>query len=77
VLPAPQELKQKLLWQVAQSDIPLQTLIIQALNQLTQPSSVSTSQWSDVVLSYQGIPDFPAVESYREKLLPAQEIELF
>jgi hypothetical protein len=71
----PQDLEQDLLRQAAQFNVPLQTLIIQALRQLTQPAPVS--QWSDAVLSYQGIPDFPAFESYRDELLPPQEMELF
>ncbi len=71
----PQDLEQDLLRQAAQSKVPLQTLIIQALRQLTHPASVF--QWSDAVLSYQGISDFPAFESYRDELLPPQEIELF
>jgi hypothetical protein len=73
----PQDLEQDLLRQSAQSNVPLQTLIIQALRQLTQPVSAPASQWSEAVLSYQGTPDFPAVESYRNELLPPQEMELF
>jgi hypothetical protein len=73
----PQDLEQDLLRQAAQSNVPLQTLIVQALHQLTQPVSAPVSQWSDTVLSYQGIPDFPAFESYRDELLPPQEMELF
>jgi hypothetical protein len=44
----PQDLEQNLLRQAAQSNIPLQTLIIQALRQLTQPVSAPVSQWSTV-----------------------------
>lgn len=73
----PQDLEQDLLRQAAQSNVPLQTLIIQALRQLTQPTSTPVSQWPDAVLSYQGIPDFPAFESYRDELLPPREMELF
>lgn len=73
----PQDLEQDLLRQAAQSNVPLQTLIIQVLRQLTQPVSAPVSQWSDTILSYQGIPDFPAFESYRDKLLPPQEMQLF
>jgi hypothetical protein len=73
----PQDLEQDLLRQAAQSNVPLQTLIIQALRQRTQPIPAPVSQWSDAVLSYQGIPDFPAFESYRDELLSPQEIELF
>ncbi len=35
------------------------------------PSSIS--QWPDIVLSYEGSPDFPAFESYRDELLPPRE----
>jgi len=73
----PQDLEQDLLHQAAQSNVPLQTLIIQALRQLTQTVPAPVSQWSDAVLSYQGIPDFPAFESYRNELLLPQEMELF
>ena len=62
----PSDLEQDLLHQASQSQIPLQTLIIQALRRLTQPAPVS--EWSDVILSYQGTPDFPAFESYRDEL---------
>jgi hypothetical protein len=73
----PQDVEQNLLRQAAQSNVPLQTLIIQALRQLTQPAPTPVSHWSDVVLSYQGMSDFPAFESYRGELLPPQEMELF
>lgn len=67
----PQDLEQDLIRQTAQSNVPLQTLIIQALRQLTQPTPTTVSQWSDAVLSYEGMPDFPAFESYRDELLPS------
>ncbi|NJL57752.1 hypothetical protein HC928_23440 [bacterium] len=73
----PQDLEQDLLRRAAQSNVPLQTLIIQALRQLTQPTPTPVTQWSNAVLCYQGIPDFPAFESYRDELLPPQEMELF
>jgi hypothetical protein len=73
----PQDLEQDLLRQAAQSNVPLQTLIIQALRQLKQPVAVPGSQWSDSILSYEGIPDFPALESYRTELLLPQKMELF
>lgn len=72
----PQELEQDLIRQAAQSNIPLQTLIIQALHQLAQSAS-TTAQWSDIVLSYEADPDFPTFESYRDELLPPGESELF
>jgi hypothetical protein len=73
----PQDLEQDLIRQATQSNIPLQTLILQALRQLTQAAPSTASQWSDTVLSYSGIPDFPALESYRDELLPPREPELF
>ena len=73
----PPDLEQDLLRQAAQSNVPLQTLIVQVLRQMIQPPSVSTSQWSEAILSYEGIPDFPAFESYRDELLPPREPELF
>ena len=72
-LDLPQDLELDLIRQAAQSNIPLQTLIIQTLRQLTQ----TNKKWSDVVLSYNGMPDFPAFESYRDELLPPSEPELF
>ena len=71
----PPDLEQDLVRQAALSNVPLQTLILQALRQLTQNPPVS--QWSDVVFSYKGISDFPAFESYRDELLPPKEPELF
>jgi hypothetical protein len=73
----PQDLEQNLIRQATQSNIPLQTLILQALHQLAQAAPSSASQWSDTVLSYSGIPDFPAFESYRDELRPPREPELF
>jgi hypothetical protein len=73
----PQDLEQDLIRQATQSNIPLQTLILHALRQLTQSSSSTASQWSDTVLSYSGISDFPTFESYRDELLPPREPELF
>ncbi|MGG6268847.1 hypothetical protein ACQ4M3_35750 [Leptolyngbya sp. AN03gr2] len=70
----PQELEQNLIRQAEQSNVPLQTLIIQALHQLAQ-SAPMTDQWSDIVLSYEAEPDFPEFESYRSELLPPDESE--
>lgn len=67
----PQDLEQDLIRQAAQSNVPLQALIIQALRQLTQPTPTTVSPWSDAVLSYEGMPDFPAFESYCDELLPS------
>jgi hypothetical protein len=73
----PPDLEQDLLRQAAQSNVPLQTLILQALRQMTQIPNLSTSWWSEVILSYEGIPDFPPFESYRDELLPPSDPELF
>ncbi|MEO0488862.1 MAG: hypothetical protein AAF215_02755 [Cyanobacteria bacterium P01_A01_bin.123] len=73
----PPDLEQDLIRQAAQSNVPLQTLILQALRQVAQSTDAATSQWSEIVLSYEGIPDFPAFESYRDELLPPREPELF
>lgn len=72
----PPDLEQDLIHQAAQSNIPLQTLVLQALLQLTQSTS-DASQWSDVILDYEGSPNFPLFESYREDLLPPNEPNLF
>ncbi|GAB4216067.1 MAG: hypothetical protein OHK0012_17580 [Synechococcales cyanobacterium] len=55
----------------------MQTLILQALRQIIQTPPDSDSQWSESILSYEGIPDFPPFESYRGELLPPPEPELF
>lgn len=73
----PQDLEQDLIRQANQSNVPLQALILQALRQLTQAAPSTASQWSDTVLSYSSIPDFPTLESYRDELLPPREPELF
>ena len=60
----PPDLEQDLIHQASQANIPLQSLILQALRQVTQTTSAAISQWSDIVLSYEGTPDFPAFEAY-------------
>lgn len=73
----PPDLEQDLIRQAAASNIPLQTLILQGLRQISQTPSAPVSQWPDAVLSYSSVPDFPAFESYRSELLPPDESELF
>ena len=73
----PPDLERDLIRQAAQSNIPLQALILQVLRQMTQIPPVSASQWSEIIVSYEGIPDFPPFESYRDELLPPPEPELF
>ena len=63
----PPDLELDLIHQATQSNIPLPTLILQALRRQTQTSKMAASQWSEVILSYEGIPDFPAFESYRDE----------
>lgn len=71
----PPDLEQDLIRQAAQSNVPLQTLILQALRQTIQ-TPLADSQWSEVVLSYKGSPDFPAFESYRDEFPTPGEPEL-
>jgi len=73
----PPDLEQNLIRQSEQSNVPLQTLVLQALRQGIQFSYSSNSQWSDLILSYEGIPEFPSFESYREELLQPPESNLF
>ena len=75
IIDLPPDLENDLTRQAAQSNIPLNTLILQVLRQIAQKPSIP--QWPDTILSYQGVPDFPAFESYREELLPPSEPELF
>ena len=73
----PPDLEQDLIRQAAQSNVPLQTIILQALRRVTLPSNAGTSHWSEIILSYEGTPDFPAFESYRDELLAPSEPGLF
>jgi hypothetical protein len=73
----PPDLEQDLIHQATQSNIPLPTLIVQVLRRTLQTPPISVSQWPEAILSYQGIPDFPAFESYRDQLLPPREPEIF
>jgi hypothetical protein len=73
----PQDLEQDLIRQSTQLNIPLETLILQSLRQISQGVSSRVSGWSELIQSYEGIPDFPAFESYRNELLPPREPELF
>lgn len=73
----PPDLEQDLIRQAEQSNVPLQTLILQALHQSIQTQHTYSSYWSEVILSYEGNPDFPAFESYRDELLTPKEVELF
>jgi len=73
----PQDLEQDLVRQSKQLNIPLETLILQSLRQLSQSSPSLVSDWSDLIQNYEGVPDFPAFESYRNELLPPREPELF
>jgi len=70
----PPDLEQDLIRQATQFNIPLQTLILQALRRMIQTPPNSTCQWSEAILSYEGIPDFPAFESYRDGTPSASRI---
>lgn len=73
----PPDIEQDLIRQASQFNMPVQTLILQAVRQAMQTSSHLASQWSEDVLSYEGTPDFPAFESYRSELLVPDEPQLF
>jgi hypothetical protein len=73
----PKDLEQTLIRQAAETNTSLQTFILQALCQVIQTPSVPASQWPENILAYEGMPDFPAFESYRNELLPPREPELF
>ncbi|MBW4483401.1 MAG: hypothetical protein KME14_12740 [Tildeniella torsiva UHER 1998/13D] len=73
----PPDLEQDLLRQAATANLPLQALILQALRQTIQAPTGAASQWSRVILTYEGSPDFPAFESHRGELIPPREPELF
>ena len=77
VINLPPDLEQGLVRQAEQTDTSLQALILQALRQIIQPLTVSTTQWPEAVLAGQGNPDFPAFESQRDDLLSPREAELF
>ncbi len=72
----PPDLEQDLIYQATQSNIPLPTLIVQVLRRTMQTPPISASQWSEAILAYQGVPDFPPFESYRDELLPPREPEI-
>ncbi len=73
----PQDLEQELIQQAALSNVSIQTLVLQTLRQRIPSSSIKPSLWPEAILAYQGDPDFPAFESYRDELLPLPEPELF
>lgn len=73
----PPDLERDLIRQAAQANVSLQALILQALRQLAHKPHSKASQWSDIILSYSGIYDFPAFESYRDEHLSSREPELF
>ncbi|MGI0493694.1 hypothetical protein ACN4EG_18080 [Alkalinema pantanalense CENA528] len=66
----PKDLEQHFLQQAEQLNIPLRTLVIQALRQLIPHQTSPVDPWPDTILNYQGDPEFPAFESYRNELLP-------
>lgn len=73
----PPDLEKDLIQQASNTNLPLQVLILSALRQIFQLSSAPAAQWPEAVLTYEGIPDFPAFESHRNDLLPLREPDLF
>jgi hypothetical protein len=73
----PKDLERDLMTQSMQTNIPLQTLIIQSLRQFTRPAPINDAEWSDEIMSYIGVPHFPSFESCRDEPLPLREPELF
>ena len=73
----PPDLEQNLIQQASNTNLPLQVLILSALRQIFQLSPAPAAQWPEAVLSYEGMPDFPAFESHRNDLLPPREPDLF
>ena len=73
----PEDIEQYLIREASNANISPQTLILQALRQLTRKPQEPNSQWLEIILSHQGFPDFSAFESYRDELLPPKEPELF
>lgn len=70
----PPDLEQDLIRHATQSNVPLQSLVLQALRQLIQTATGSISHWPDTILSYEGVPDFPSFESYRDQLTVSANI---
>lgn len=62
----------------SKAELSPEALVLQTLTQLlaTQPQQ-PISQWPEIILTFTGIPDFPAFESYRDELLPPREPEIF
>ena len=73
----PEDLTQSLLDRANQREISLEVLILQSLHQIVRTTQDQAFSWPDLVLAYQGIPDFPEFESYRNELLPPRALELF
>ena len=73
----PQDIERALIRQATLSNVSIQVLVIEALRQQVQGQSGVALPWPEAILSYQGTPDFPAFESYRDDLLPLTEPELF
>ncbi|NET48702.1 MAG: hypothetical protein F6K09_08245 [Merismopedia sp. SIO2A8] len=73
----PPDLEQDLVRQADEAKVPLSELVLKALRQGIQTAPTVNVQWPDLILSYEGMPDFPAFESYREELLLPSEQELF
>ncbi|MEM9219015.1 MAG: hypothetical protein AAGD25_32365 [Cyanobacteria bacterium P01_F01_bin.150] len=73
----PPDLEQDLMRQADKTKIPLPELVLKVLRRGIQATATVNAQWPDLILAYEGMPDFPAFKSYREELLPPSEQELF
>ena len=65
----PQDLEKELLQKANQDNISLHNLILQVLRQITTQKPKSETQWPEAILTYEGISEFPAFESYRQQLV--------
>lgn len=77
-LQLPDELDRLLAFRATQLNLSPEALVLQTLTQLLaipQPQQ-PVLQWSEIVLTFTGIPDFPPFESSRDELLPPREPEM-
>ncbi|HIK30653.1 MAG TPA: hypothetical protein IGS17_14315 [Oscillatoriales cyanobacterium M59_W2019_021] len=77
-LQLPDELDRLLAFRATQLNLSLEALVLQTLTQLlaVPQSQQPVLQWSEIVLTFTGIPDFPPFESSRDELLPPREPEM-
>ena len=73
----PPDLAQDLMRQADETKLPLSKLVLKTLRQGIQATATVNAQWTELVLAYDGMPDFPPFESYRDELLPPSDQVLF